>query len=604
MRGSPTNSRVSSARVRNQTSPTSSYYRQNTDPLGKPYFNKYAHPTINGQTPQEKREELHNKSLRNLTNSRHLFEQQLETYQQTLLEQQQQTLRDFNKQIMKEIEDDSNVVNGNHNGETADLGRSESLSSLDSLEEGSNDTLRESCDLDKFMEQKQCDAKVTRNVSFANSDADSVRTAVHTNSVVSTTYSSTPQNIDSYSSQPQSTVMSAKKADEQKQQFYLQRQREIQQQLQEQKLQQQHQQDLQQKVLEQQRKQQLLLQQDYEKQQRAQLEKQRQQQQQKEQGQMYVEEEGKENFRPKAQMKAWATPSPHPPQPATVSNTTAQNLVTHASPYSGKNTHTNMTVPTYENVSVNNQCVVSSKPNMTTGVNVVSVYNNNNANASNVQYRTDDTVQPEVKKAEYDLNSTVSAQERNLSFLETVTNDLTIKQESKNAGNIANGSNVSSTPVKVTPSTAAVAPKAAQPTPSSAVTSTVAPVKVSSASSTVTAAKPPVNPGFYVNSYGAVYAARQQMQQQQQQQQQPSSGAENKPEATVAKNTMKLNGAIAEPWSIPGGYTGSQTVMLTPNMALNGDDIADTDSVSTICEDREPETKGKHTSTIQAGLIF
>ena len=597
VRGSPTNSsRASSARVRNQTSPTSSYYRQNSEPPGKPYFNKYAHPSVNGQSPQEKRDDLHNKSLRNLANSRNLFEQQLETYQQTLLEQQQQTLRDFNQQIMKEIEDDTHVVNGNHNGDTQ-LERSDSMNSLDSLEEGSNDTLRESCDLDKFMEQKKnvANGQMSRNVSFANSDRDSVRTATHSAGVTPSVYNSSPQNIDSYNAQVQA-VTPAKKTEEQKQEFYLQRQKEIQQQLQDQKLQ--HQQDIQQKVLEQQRKQQLLLQQEYDKQYKAQQEKQRQQQEATN-GQIYEAEVSKEAQRPKAQMKAWGTPSPHPPAPTPVTNTTPQNMVTHASPYSNKSTHTNMTVPTYEHVSNNNQNVVNSKPPVAPVVNSVNTYNNNNANVS--QYRTKEYVPVETKQGE---NSTVVVQDRNLSFLETVTNDLTIKQESKIAGSIASGSTpASNLPVKVPPTTAAIVPKTTPVALSSAPTTTATSTRVNSTPASVTSAKPPVNPGVYNNSYTAAYANRQQLQQQQQQ---GSNGADNRSQSATTNghtNTIRMNGATSSPWQT-GGYTNGQSVMFTPDMALNGDDVADTDSVSTICEEKEPDSKGMYYTIFDARKLY
>lgn len=585
MRGSPSGSRASSARVRSQTSPTSSYYRQNTDPLGKPYFNKYAHPTINGQTPQEKREEMHNKSLRNLANSRNLFEQQLETYQQTFLEQQQQNLRDFNNQIMKEIQDDNAAnVNG------AEFDRSESLSSLDSLEEGSHDTLRESCDLDNFMNQKQGNnsgVQGTKNVSFADSERDSVRTAApaHTTAVPSTVYNNTPKNIDSFNAQIQTAVTNTVKSDEQKQQFYLQRQREIQEQLHEQKLQQQRdQQDLQQKVLEQQRKQQLLLQQHYEKQQQEQLEKQRQVQLQPQQENS--NDTGKENYRPKAQMKAWATPSPHPPTPASVVQTTAH--VTHASPYSGKNTHTNMTVPIYDKPLTNTESVVSSKPSVSAGASSVVTCTNNNAQTSHS--RTEGYVQPEIKQSEH---SVVGAQERNLSFLEAVTNDLSMKQESHSVSKTSNITSVSSTPVKTAPVVATVTSRPVQQQQqSAATTATATAIKATSSSpATVVANKPPVNPSYYVNSYSTAYANRQQLQQQVPNGTSGRLPTESKA-STVVTNTMRMNGGMPTPWGTPTGNLDHPAVMLTPDMALNGDDTADTDSVSTICEEKEPETKG------------
>ncbi|XP_060601720.1 uncharacterized protein LOC132754973 [Ruditapes philippinarum] len=378
VRGSPASSRSGSARTRNQSSPTSSFYRQNSDPLSKPYFNKYAHPSINNGNGTNKQEELHNKSLRNLNNSRNLFEQQLESYQQSLLEQQQKTLREFNKQIMKEIEVDKNVINYEQN-EGNGLDRSESLSTVDSLEDGdTSDTLRQSCDLNAFMTQKNESSNVVngaKNVTFADKSKDEIKIYGNNSHIVNGAVDLEPQNIDSYHAQMQASQTTNPRSEDQKQQFYIQRQKEIQLQLQEQQhkqmlqQQQKQQQEQDQRALEQQQRQQQLLQQQYERQKKDELERQQQEERYRQQqaavtmatttvGSGYIDsEEGKENLRPKAQLKAWGTPSPHPPTPASTVTTTTSTFVTHTSPYTGKNTHTNTTVP------MMNSNVQSSKVN-------------------------------------------------------------------------------------------------------------------------------------------------------------------------------------------------------------------------------------------------
>ena len=75
------------------------------------------------------RAQLHSNSLRNLTNSRSLFEQQLEQTQQQLKQQQRATLQQFNHAIWRQLSDPGSEA-------TADLQRSDSVNSLDSLEEG------------------------------------------------------------------------------------------------------------------------------------------------------------------------------------------------------------------------------------------------------------------------------------------------------------------------------------------------------------------------------------------------------------------------------------------------------------------------------------
>lgn len=595
VRGSPASSRASSARTRNHSSPSPTFYRQNTDPLSKPYFNKYAHPSINNgngihaaNNTQHKQEELHNKSLRNLNNSRNLFEQQLESYQQSLLEQQQKTLREFNKQIMKEIEVDKNVVNSEVNG-TNELERSESLSTVDSLEDGSsNDTLRESCDLNAFMTQKHEDGLVNgaKNVTFASDHKEAIKIYGNNSQNTQNAGNNEPKNIDSYSTQVQAAQASGQRSDEQKQQFYIQRQKEIQQQLQEQQmqqllLQQRQQKELQGKVLEQQQKQQQLLQQQYERQKQEELEK----QQHKEQKYLQLQntassvattttaytngEETKENQRPKAQMKAWATPSPHPPIPASTVYTTAQNYVTHASPYTGKNTHTNTTV---HMVTTNEHSSKSSTPVNVYGQTTLT-QNNYAGLASNRVAEKNFEGNMDVNKSEY-ATPPVSAQEKSLSFLETVTSGLTVTADS-------NSTNSTPTSVQRNQSNYSVPTAKSTQQVSKANGNT----SVSTKPVTTSAVQPkPIHAGYY-NSYGAAYTARQQLT--------PTS--DNKQTATITTSTLstkydspKMNGEVT--WALPEGLEG-QVKMMTSETATNGEDTADTDSVSTICEERDPEPK-------------
>ena len=81
------------------------------------------------------RSELMERSMRNMTSSRSRFEQQLEHHQQLLMEQQQKSLRDFNQAIRREIDADTKVQGVEDNEEDNLPLHSESLSSLDSLEE-------------------------------------------------------------------------------------------------------------------------------------------------------------------------------------------------------------------------------------------------------------------------------------------------------------------------------------------------------------------------------------------------------------------------------------------------------------------------------------
>ena len=87
------------------------------------------------------RAELQSHSLRQTSNSRSLFEQQIEQQQSLLMEQQQQSLQHFNAAIQKEMDKDTKLL-GTEQEEILDpekemsgkITRSDSLSSVDSLE--------------------------------------------------------------------------------------------------------------------------------------------------------------------------------------------------------------------------------------------------------------------------------------------------------------------------------------------------------------------------------------------------------------------------------------------------------------------------------------
>jgi hypothetical protein len=578
VRGSPASSRSGSARTRNQSSPTSSFYRQNSDPLSKPYFNKYAHPSINNGNGTNKQEELHNKSLRNLNNSRNLFEQQLESYQQSLLEQQQKTLREFNKQIMKEIEVDKNVINYDQNEDNG-LDRSESLSTVDSLEDGdTSDTLRQSCDLNAFMTQKNESSNVVngaKNVTFADKSKDEIKIYGNNSHIVNGAVDLEPQNIDSYHAQMQASQTTNPRSEDQKQQFYIQRQKEIQLQLQEQQhkqmlqQQQKQQQEQDQRALEQQQRQQQLLQQQYERQKKDELERQQQEERYRQQqaavtmatttvGSGYIDsEEGKENLRPKAQLKAWGTPSPHPPTPASTVTTTTSTFVTYTSPYTGKNTQTNTTVP------MMNSNVQSSKSTTSVSDNRQSSVPQTNIVSATQLIDTNST----INKTEY-TNPPRNMQEKSLSFLETVTSGLSVTPQSNSKTSLPVSRNPTDTSVSDVKSTQVSKTNSAGSRPSS---------------TSVTNSKPPIHAGYY-NSYGAAYSARQQL---------TNNGTNTKQDtpSTVTTNgdTGKINGNVT--WGLPEELA-THLKMATTEPMVNGDDPGDTDSVSTICEEREPEPKG------------
>lgn len=122
--------------------------KESPEVLQRAFYTKYgnspASPAKDRVQEQAKetavRADLHNRSLRNLTNSKSLFEQQLEQHQQMVLEQQKNSLREFNAALRKEIEEDlrgqgvSGMVGGRDAMREGNEDIAESLSSLDSLE--------------------------------------------------------------------------------------------------------------------------------------------------------------------------------------------------------------------------------------------------------------------------------------------------------------------------------------------------------------------------------------------------------------------------------------------------------------------------------------
>lgn len=84
--------------------------------------------------------ELQNRSLRNLNSSRGLFEQHLHQQQQLLVQQQEQSLHDFNTAIMQEMLNDKKIEGEENDHE--DRIETDSVSSEDSLNRSQDITLR------------------------------------------------------------------------------------------------------------------------------------------------------------------------------------------------------------------------------------------------------------------------------------------------------------------------------------------------------------------------------------------------------------------------------------------------------------------------------
>ena len=118
---------------------------ENADPLDKSYYhsNRPSSGRSTNQINSDSRAEMMDHSMKNLTSSRSLFEQQLEQQQNLLLEQQQQALVDFNNAVYREINRDHSSQ-GNENYEKVSdaveqeeniMQLSDSCDSLDSLDD-------------------------------------------------------------------------------------------------------------------------------------------------------------------------------------------------------------------------------------------------------------------------------------------------------------------------------------------------------------------------------------------------------------------------------------------------------------------------------------
>lgn len=141
-----------------------------TDPLNRPYINKYSssyNHSADKQTDNSNPSHLHNNSLKNLSNSRNLFEQQLEQHQQLLVDQQQRTLNEFNDAIKNEIARDRGIQGVEVESGSQHLPHSESLSSVDSLE-NSDDSLQNSYDLTNDNNEPQ----IERTQQYVNGQND------------------------------------------------------------------------------------------------------------------------------------------------------------------------------------------------------------------------------------------------------------------------------------------------------------------------------------------------------------------------------------------------------------------------------------------------
>ena len=102
----------------------------------RPHAAHYNYTGSKGVVPDRTQTQLHDNSLRNLNNSRSLFEQQLHHHQQLLVEQQKQSLHQFNAAIQKEMDCDPKLQ-GVEQMEDMDV-RPDSPDSVDSLETSNN----------------------------------------------------------------------------------------------------------------------------------------------------------------------------------------------------------------------------------------------------------------------------------------------------------------------------------------------------------------------------------------------------------------------------------------------------------------------------------
>ncbi|KAK3605190.1 hypothetical protein CHS0354_013000 [Potamilus streckersoni] len=557
IRGSPHGTRAGSAsphgRGIGHKSPSDTQ-KEYGDPLNKPYFNKYASqhrassPIERAQDharEQKERDDLHNRSLRNLTSSRSLFERQLETHQQLLADQQKKSLREFNAAIMKEIHQDRKVQGLDEDNELDDhfIENSESLSSLDSLE-GSDSTLQKSYDLttyiDSFGQQQNGPLDIrlgsvpVSNISqipngeplslnnseneqdkkFELSQRDDTLLGTSVNNTVDTgqKLADSVKNTETTIHAPNPPKMNTNE---------LQKQVNMQQHI------------------------------DMIMQQQSQSIQQQQQYQQKQEQQALVQNNGslqnqeeKENFRPKVQMRAWATPSPVNQAHVQAVKSTAQNLVTKASPYSGRSTLTTVTTVTYYDKS--------RTPPVQAGVTpAVSHFNSIQKDTQSVPSQDKKQDMSHNVSNNYNhrgnVKTVTSAAEHNLEFLQTVTNGLNTVSDAVNTN----------------------APDIIKQTPS-----------------TINSKVVPSHSPFYRASYASSSATRRQ-------------GNINGQTPDKVENTSKINGTVDQ--SSLGCVSGQLSVVsngngnhlhgdteiiqgpVDPNAGENIDE--DTDTISTINEE-------------------
>ncbi|RUS78281.1 hypothetical protein EGW08_013945 [Elysia chlorotica] len=169
IRGSPGHSRPGSARER-----VMSPRKENENPFEKSYFENHGHVMsrpgsgrIGLHINQHARAELMDHSLQNFTSSKTLFEQQLEQQQSLLLKQQQQSLRDFDNAVQREIDSDiSNYDDGFKEEVEKKFSKSDdSCSSVDSLEESNESGCNRS---GNWSHEMQRDGNALRKINMFN----------------------------------------------------------------------------------------------------------------------------------------------------------------------------------------------------------------------------------------------------------------------------------------------------------------------------------------------------------------------------------------------------------------------------------------------------
>ena len=363
-------------------------------------------------------------------------------------------------------------------------------------------------------------------------------------------------------------------------------------------------------VLEQQQKQQALLQQHFQRQQEEHMEQQRKQQQQLQQQQQKHQEymndrkshvrsenngDEKENVRPKVHMKAWATPSPHPPASTPPVSSTQQSFVTHASPYSGKSTHTNVTVTTYDapvsgvsNYSATN--VTNTATVQTTAVSqlVQSVPSQQQIPQSKtVKQETNATLLNAQNGSQTEQTGAQTATDKNVSFLETVTNNLDQGQNESRNLTLARGNTDSIVQYGETQAKS-VSEKTNKEKP-------VIETKTQNSHKNVASSpKVPSYQGYYVNSYAERYnSSKVPYATETTETTNVSKANENSAKRTVGFVVDdKANASIAK--GTLAFIDGQLTILPDGPGTEEGADTADTDSVSTLCEEREPEPKGRY----------